>query len=182
MRTESTRRESGESLTRSAEISEDGLYRYHLGRVWNRSLRSMVWIMLNPSVADADVDDMTIRKCMAFSRRLGCGSIDVINLYSLRATQPKHLLDHPDPEGPENRTTWNSVMTGRARFSVMAAWGASAPKGLPGSVAMREWMTMAPQWLCLGQTEDGSPRHPSRLGYDAARVGQFTPRGWFTPL
>jgi hypothetical protein len=84
---------------RGCVLSPDGLYRYLLWRTWNPKANTMVWLMLNPSTADAMNDDPTIRRCIGFAQREGCGSIQVLNLYALRATKPKHLFDHPDPEG-----------------------------------------------------------------------------------
>lgn len=169
-------------ISKDALVSPDGLYRYLLTRTWDEELPRIVWIMLNPSTADAVEDDMTVRKCIGFSKRNGAGGISVLNLFGLRATQPKHLLDHPDPEGPANRAVWDSTFRPpgdrRQRIHqkpiVVAAWGASAPKGLPRSTAFDAWCVNAPDWLCLGLTADGSPRHPSRIGYDRGKIIPFT--------
>ena len=67
-----------------ADISPDGLYRYTLGRTWGDG-DTCVFIMLNPSVADAESDDPTIRRCRGFAEALGCGSLLVANLYAYRA-------------------------------------------------------------------------------------------------
>lgn len=152
---------------KAAEISEDGLYRYRLTRKWT-SNPVMVWIMLNPSTADADVDDPTIRRCISFAQREGCGGIEVINLYGLRATQPKHLLDAVDPEGPENIETWNRVLMNH-RGPVVAAYGASVPRGIASSRAAWAWIH-APGWQCLGHTKDCYPRHPLYVKGDTPLV------------
>lgn len=144
---------------RGADISEsaNGLYRYHLWRQWEAG-PSMTFIMLNPSTADADVDDPTIRRCMGFARREGFGGIEVINLYALRATRPVHLLDHPHPEGPRNREVWDLVL--QHDGPVVAAWGSSAPDGCPTSEALNDHPSEMLDWLCLGRTSKGNPRHP----------------------
>ena len=74
-----------------AVVSDDGLYRYILTRTWDRSLPALVFCMLNPSTADATVDDPTIRKCIGFAQRLGYGGIIVVNLFAYRATKPREL-------------------------------------------------------------------------------------------
>ena len=56
-----------------AIISACGQYRYHLWRRWDELLPTMVWVMLNPSTADATEDDPTIRRCIGFAKREGCG-------------------------------------------------------------------------------------------------------------
>jgi hypothetical protein len=118
----------------------------------------MVWVMLNPSTADADVDDPTIRRCINFAKREGCGSIEVINLYALRTTKPEHLLDHPDPVGPGNRAWWDVVLGRQGLHSVVAAWGAGASElRLPPST---NHGCYHPGWQCLGHTKAGFPRHP----------------------
>jgi len=130
----------------------------------------MVWIMLNPSTADAEVDDPTIRRCISFARREGCGGIEVINLYALRATKPKHLLDHPDPEGPYNGRCWIAVLTDPRCGPVVAAWGAHANEGrLPSSRSYWE-CRMGRPLLCLGWTKAGTPRHPLYVRADEALV------------
>lgn len=76
---------------RDAKLSADGLYRYRLGRTWCPSERGVVWVMLNPSTADAHFDDPTIRRCVGFARSWGMGWITVVNLYAFRATYPQEL-------------------------------------------------------------------------------------------
>ena len=145
-----------------AWISDDGLYRYRLWRCWGDG-PTMAFAMLNPSTADATTDDPTIRRCLGFAKREGCGSLQVVNLYALRATKPAHLLDHPDPEGPENPMAWAEVLYEPNTVAV-AAWGAKVAlgglrglDGLPGSKALRG---SSPGWRCLGTTKCGAPRHP----------------------
>jgi hypothetical protein len=140
----------------SAVLSADGLYRYRLTRRWGDGER-MAWIMLNPSTADADVDDPTIRRCMSFARRDEYDGIEVINLYALRAAEPKELDRAPDPEGPANRHHWDEVLSDHGIGMIVAAWGAWRPKVMP-TLALGEWHTGG--WFCLGTTASGAPRHP----------------------
>lgn len=154
-------------------ISPDGLYRYHLWRVWDEEAINVVWIMLNPSTADAKVDDMTIRKCVGFSQRWGYGSMEVINLYALRATNPDELVARPDRDGPDNVEHWGQVL-GRAHATpstcVVAAWGANADR-LPMGPALERWWSGSKEWKCLGLTRKGHPAHPGRLAYTTRRRG-----------
>lgn len=150
-----------DGISRFAMISPDGLYRYWLGRRWTEGPH-MVFIMLNPSTADGRQDDPTIRRCMGFARREGCGAIEVINLYALRATKPIHLLDHPDPEGPDNCLTWAQTLYpdgrgGSGPKAVVAAWGAFDDPDVPESKALRG---CSAELMCLGTTKEGKPRHP----------------------
>lgn len=155
-------------MTKGAILSDCGTYRYRLWRRWGFGPR-MLWVMLNPSTADADVDDPTIRRCMGFARREGCDAIDVINLYAYRATDPKELLTAPCPEGPENLHHWTNALYGPPKFKI-AAWGAFAKK------TRYDWRratfeTLAnTDFLCLGQTRDGSPKHPLYVKSDQELV------------
>lgn len=85
-----------------AILSACGTYRYHLWRLWDKALPVMVFVMQNPSTADASHDDPTIRKCIGFAKRHGYGGISVRNIFALRATDERILLTHHDPFGPEN--------------------------------------------------------------------------------
>ena len=123
---------------RGADISEDGRYRYVL---WRDGLvgdddRACLFIMLNPSTADATKDDPTIRKCIGFCKRWGYGQLFVVNLFAFRTTDPKWLLSGAvDPVGPCN----NMAITGMALCcgDIVCAWG--APTGALGRlVAVRE--------------------------------------------
>lgn len=144
---------------KGAWISDDGLYRYRLARRWSSGV-TMVFILLNPSTADAEVDDPTIRRCIGFAKREGCGALEVINLYALRATKPIHLLDHPDPEGPENPMAWAQTLFDNYPGFIVAGWGAhSGMVDLPPSKALRGYCSSQPM-MCLGTTKEGAPRHP----------------------
>lgn len=160
----------GASVCRSADISEDGVYRYRLLRQWSirpRSLpfRVLPFVMLNPSTADADIDDPTIRRCVGFALREGYDGIGVWNLYALRATKPGNLpADHGTAVGPENdRRLQNLFWWAKdAQQPIVAGWGANAK---PRRVAEVLAMPGATNVLhCLGVTASGSPRHPLYVG------------------
>lgn len=148
------------TILRSAEISQDGLYRYQLLRRWDVTQPSMIFIMCNPSTADAKVDDPTIVRCMGFARRENCGGITVINRFALRSTRPEHLLHHPDPVGPQNRDFWRLTLDYHHRGPVVAAWGASTPPELEDTPLPETVGTDRTGWLTLGYTLTGHPRHP----------------------
>lgn len=88
---------------RGAQISDDGVYRYRLWRTWHPSRPRCAFVMLNPSTADGEIDDPTIRRCQTFARLWGFGALDVFNLYGLRATGPAVLRRFEgDAVGPQN--------------------------------------------------------------------------------
>ena len=85
-----------------AEFDPTGAYRYSLWREWDARAPAVAFVMLNPSTADAARDDPTIRRCASFARSWGYGSLEVVNLFAYRASEPKRLRQTPDPIGPAN--------------------------------------------------------------------------------
>jgi hypothetical protein len=109
-------------LERDAVISECGTYRYLLRRTWDAKLPRALIVMLNPSTADAEIDDATIRSCIRLCKALGYGSFEVVNLFALRATDPDELAKAADPVGPGNDSSIERAI-GRCDIAV-CAWGA----------------------------------------------------------
>src|SRR5438128_11131670 len=107
-----------------ATFSRDRRYRYRLWRRWDRSRAVVAFVMLSPSTADAMHDDPTIRRCVGFARAWGCGGVDVVNLFALRATDPRALRKAADPIGPANERHLRRAV--RAAGLVVLAWGAHA--------------------------------------------------------
>lgn len=155
----------------SAVLSDCGRYRYRLSRTWGGGER-MAWIMLNPSTADASLDDPTIRRCMRFARREGYDGIEVINRFAWRATVPKDLiaagLAGADIVGPDNALHWGEVLSDHGIGMVVAAWGAHAARLRSHAEPMNEWDTSG--WFCLGTTAGGFPRHPLYVKRDAELI------------
>jgi hypothetical protein len=149
-------------MMRHATISECGRFRYRLGRRWGDGA-PLLFVMLNPSTADAEQDDPTIRKCIGFADRLGHGGIEVVNLFAFRATDPRELRAAGYPVGPENDHHLEEVC--RQAPAVLCAWGSKA-KGLrrPADVLrmLKAWKA-AP--MALRVNAGGIPAHPLMLPY-----------------
>jgi hypothetical protein len=143
----------------SAIISACGQYRYMLSRAGDIAAPRgpALFIMLNPSTADAEMDDPTIRRCRAFARAWGCAGIQVVNLYALRSTDPAALWEHPDPVGPENDNWLTRIAL--AATEVVCAWGANAQPSRVREVAAM-LAEHGVRLKCLGTTKSGAPRHP----------------------
>lgn len=163
-------------VARTADISECGRYRYSLGRRWGDGPVG-VFVMLNPSTADAYQDDPTIRRCIGFAKREGWGGIEVVNLWAWRATDPKELLFGrraiaSEVRGPLNTEAIREALS-RASFAV-AAWGATVDqlmrKGLPRIAVESLARDANVPLMCLGTTKDGHPRHPLYVPADAPLV------------
>lgn len=133
-------------------------YRYYLSRRWADGGR-VCWIMLNPSTADAERDDPTIRRCIGFSRDWGYGGLSVVNLFALIATDPYELRQHPTPIGTETDRYIDSAVTDADL--VVAAWGNhGALFGRGYEVALR---VPFGRLNVLGMTSKGQPSHPLYL-------------------
>ena len=157
-----------EAVQRGADISPCGRYRYTLWRKWGPGGTCM-FVGLNPSTADATLDDPTIRRCVAFARMWGYGGLMMTNLFAWRATDPRDMLAAEDPVGPDNdqtlRTTWlNAAIT-------VAAWGTHGThQGRDAHVR-----AMLPALHYLRLTKDGHPGHPLYL------PARLRPAKWVTP-
>lgn len=149
----------------SAGISPCGRYRYTLHRLWGEIGSPRVnFVMLNPSIADASLDDPTIRKCIGFARRWGFGGLTVTNLFAWRSTDPRGIGADPSHVGPEN----DGFIRAAATFSdrVVFAWGAQ-----PGIARRAAAVTAIVSGLGVvphrigPPTKDGHPCHPLMLAY-----------------
>lgn len=143
--------------TSSAVLSDCGRYRYQLTRRWADG-PVLGWVMLNPSTADANDDDPTIRRCIGFSKANGYGGLIVRNLYAYRATDPTMLVNADDPIGPGNLDALSSI-----NEPTVAAWGAHPAavgwwNGYPYDIT--DTLRRMGQMWCLGVTAKGAPRHP----------------------
>lgn len=176
-------------MRRSARFSRDRRYRYLLTREFRTTSidptapspappdnGALLFVMLNPSVADARQDDPTIRRCIGFARRWGHARLDVANLYARVCTDPAHLFDDDNPIGPNN-DAWLRRAAQRAS-RVVCAWGASGGRETAGRaievIRMLHAEGLHPQHL--GLTASGAPRHPL---YVAAAT---TPTPWHPAL
>lgn len=161
-------------MHRTARISPCGRYRYSLSRTWNRSLPVVLFVGLNPSTADDQIDDPTVRRCIGFAKSWGYGGLILVNLFAHRATNPSELTDAADPIGPEN-DYWITAEQARAD-RIVAAWGNH------GSLFDRDKTVIdnLAGAYCLGTTKLGCPRHPlylaSRTPLQKMRVSRSRPR------
>lgn len=147
-------------VRKSASISECHKFRYRLTRYWGPG-RFLPFVMLNPSTADASVDDPTIRRCMSFARREGAGGIVVGNLCAFRSPSPADLDKAADPVGPDNDDALYRIAAGAVAddMPIVCAWGVQG--GHRGEAfAMGIFRKLGARMVCLGTTSGNFPRHP----------------------
>lgn len=149
-------------MKRGAKLDKTRKFRYVLWREWDEGEGTCVFVMLNPSTADAKKDDQTIKKCIGFAQRWGYRRLEVVNLFAYRATDPKKLLKCKDPVGPDNDLYLGAVLFKAKR--VVIAWGSTK---VPKADRVAEVLRIVANWGisefgALGRTKDGEPRHPGR--------------------
>lgn len=140
-----------------AEIDLAGTYRYSLWREWNLDAPRISFVMLNPSTADATANDPTIRRCISFAQSWGYGSLEVVNLFAYRATNPNTLLRAADPIGPENDR--HLLAASQRAQTVILAWGNWGTLHSRNR-AIISLLSVQKNIYCLGRTQAGHPRHP----------------------
>ena len=146
----------------SAVLSDCGRYRYRLDRKWSDG-PAMCFVMLNPSTADADIDDPTIRRCIGFAKREGCGALVVVNLFNFRSTRPEDMADADNPEGDDADLRLLEAIE-EIDGPLIAAWGAH---WMAKDRAAHVTAMIGIHMVCLGKTKDGHPRHPLYVKGDA---------------
>lgn len=156
---------------RGALLSADGRYRYRLWRVWNDLEPVMVWVLLNPSTADAQTDDPTLRKCIGFAKQHHHGGVILVNLFAWRASSPDVLPTVEDPIGPDNDAAIDWACRSPVLATVIGGWG-SFPFATRRATAVQTMIRCTRRRFgCFGVTGNGQPRHPLYLPYT-------TPLGW----
>ncbi len=148
-------------LETSADISADGLHRYWLSRRLSMGERTIAFVGYNPSTADGLKDDPTIRREVGFSRLWGYDWFLKGNLYAYRSTDPKALrwLDDLTAVGPRNQEALKWIAQ-RAEV-IVAAWGSLPLTRYADQLA--QWILTFPHTRCLGQNQNGAPKHPLYL-------------------
>ena len=162
-------------MAKDAFLSHCGRYRYYLVRRWSDG-PVMLFVMLNPSTADATNDDPTIRRCIGFAQREGCGAVAVVNLFALRTPDPRQLLGVAQALGTETiigRENDKHIATAVSMASVVVmAWGAHESRLFSDPENHHDrghsvWRAVrhihGKRTMCLGTTKAGAPKHPLYL-------------------
>jgi len=117
--------------------------------------------MLNPSTADASVDDPTIRRCLGFAHDLGFGQLEVVNLFALRATDPKKLGLHHDPIGGDN--DYQIIQSARICKLTICAWGTNGTLKARNKAVLSLLREGGITPHALRFSKQGHPAHPLYL-------------------
>lgn len=143
----------------------EGDYRYLLWREWqSKGAGTALFIMLNPSTADARADDPTIRRCVSFAKGWGYNRLEVVNLFALRTSDPKVMKAHESPMGPRNA----EVILDRANAAgvIVCAWGTHGTH-LGQDEFLKSRLLPQHALHALHLTAQGHPGHPLYLPSDS---------------
>jgi hypothetical protein len=157
-----------------ALYSDCEAYRYSLTRIWRPEGPRMVFVMLNPSTADALRNDPTVERCERRARAQGFGAFRVVNLFAWRATDPADLKRATAPVGPEN----DAAISDAADWGnlLLAAWGVHGAHMGRGPAIASSLRARGVALHHLGCTKEGHPRHPLYVSY------AVVPQPWEAPL
>ena len=144
-------------IDKGAKLTTDRLYRYLLWRIWNNTKPLVLFIGLNPSTADENIDDPTIRRCLGFAMGWGYGGLLMANLFAYRATNPKELRCIADPIGRDNDD--NIIAANKKAGITILAWGNGGQYLNRGDAVAN----MLPGACRLRITKLGQPQHPLYL-------------------
>ena len=141
-------------VEKGAIISKCQKYRYSLWRIWDRDKELVLFIGLNPSIADSEKDDPTVRRCIEYVKSWGYGGLYMANLFALRSRNPDNILKNKNPIGANNDKHIQELLE-KTNFHLVA-WGDK------GNICNRnkEVLSMIKKPYCLALTKKGNPRHP----------------------
>ena len=147
-------------MEKKANISKDKIYRYTLSRTWDSTKPTVLFIGLNPSIADENIDDPTITRCINFAKDWGYGTLLMANLFAFRSTYPKEIYLIDDPIGKDNDHYLLECV--KQSDLIIACWGNN------GTYLDREKIIkeLVPNLYCLQKNKNGTPHHPLRLPRD----------------
>lgn len=143
-------------MEKKAIISKDKIYRYKLSHTWGSTKPTILFIGLNPSIADENIDDPTITRCINFAKDWGYGTLLMANLFAFRSTYPKDIYLIDDPIGKDNDHYLLECVT--QSDLIVACWGNN------GTYMNREKVIteLVPNLYCLQKNKNGTPHHPLR--------------------
>jgi hypothetical protein len=146
---------------KGAYLSDSGAYRFLLWRYWDAG-PTLNYIGLNPSTADAMLDDQTIRKVRMYAEAWGYGGMVVTNLFAWRSTHPQtlHTIDFMELVGDDKTDEYLLEAADRCDV-ILCGWGRH------GTLYNRDLFVFAKlndkhrkKLKAVALNRDGTPKHP----------------------
>lgn len=150
-------------MMREAVISPCGLYRFYLARQVTplfHKVRTVAFGLLNPSKADAEIDDATVRKGWAYTRAWDCHRMVFVNTNPYRSTDPKSARTPPESVLLENDEYLRRAAREAAFF--VCAWSTKVDPELAVR-ATRVLQAVAPLHILEMSVNGYTPKHPLYL-------------------
>ena len=144
-------------------------YRYILG---TRGKNPLICIGINPSTAEPDNLDNTLKSVERIALGNGFDSFIMFNVYAQRATNPDTMeRTCNETLHAENLEAFRYVLSISDKPAVWAAWGAIIEKRKYLSTCVRDMLAVGEEygasWYCAGAiTKKGHPHHPLYLRKD----------------
>lgn len=144
-------------------------YRYILG---TRGKKPLICIGINPSTAEPDKLDNTLKSVERIALGNGFDSFIMFNVYAQRATSPDDMERVCNSAlHRENMEAFRHVLSISEKPAIWAAWGAIIEKRRYLPDCVREMLALGAQygasWYCAGAiTKKGHPHHPLYLRKD----------------
>jgi len=150
-----------------ATFSPDRLYRYDLWRIWREDGRRINFVGLNPSTANENSDDPTIRRCVGFAIKWGYGEMHMLNLFAFVSTDPLMLYkcNNEEPIGEENDEYLKALYP-----EIVACWGNHGK--INGRSEQVRRLLKEP--YAFGINKNGEPKHPLYLPL-TAKLERYQP-------
>jgi len=152
----------------TAILSKCRRYRYQLRREVDMfSDQVYAYFGINPSTADENVDDATVRRWIGFTERFNGRCFIVGNAFAYRATDVNKLASAIDPVGPDNNKNIMDIID--QADILVPCWGSKnkIPKKLHSR--LDEVMCLLKESgkpvKSFGFTGSGDPKHPLMLSY-----------------
>lgn len=143
-----------------AYLDDARRHRFALSRAWADG-RMLMFIGLNPSTADENVLDPTMRRCVGFAQSHGYGGLWMANLFTFRATKPSDLYAEAVPNHRDADKWLRDMAKWCGSGSICCAWGAHGDYMGRANAVKR--LLDGYRLQCLGHTKKGFPRHPLYL-------------------
>jgi len=147
-----------------ALYSEDETYRYLLTNILDKENTLQIsFIGLNPSTATEEKDDPTVHKCSEWAREWGYGYFHMLNIFSLRSTDPKYLK-----QVKHNYFNIDLVIKEYCECShkIVICWGNHGSLYKRGEEVLQIIKPFKERVYCLGVNKTGTPKHPLYLKKD----------------
>ena len=156
----------------TAVLSPCGTYRYRLERDVGMDGPVFAFFGVNPSIADATINDQTVGKWIGFVKRWGGRRFIVGNVFAYRATDVRELRAVQQPVGPDNFAHLERIA---ADADVLVpCWGdrTKVPRSLHHHIdkTLAFLLTLGKPVRAFGFSKRGDPLHPLMLGYDTKLV------------